>query len=206
MPLLNNRYLKILSSSVILTQRNKNPYEQLCQAATRWMRENFKCIKDKKMSHLNTKKSFPVSDILEKLPKNSSKVSIHFQISGIWKVFWHFPWINNSFIKQLSSSYPELRFFFDPLRKVAYVLASFCFLLKYNWPVPLEFFVLFNPGEAKRKRIWRLSAAWGQPLWFLPTQVLLFGHAAVFATTWAAARQAPCPWPSPRACTQVRLA
>ena len=155
------------------------------------------------MSHLNTKKSFTVSDILEKLPKSSSKVSIHFQISGIWKVFWHFPWINNSFIKQLSSSYPELRFFFNTLRKVAYVLASFCFLLKYNWPVPLEFFILFNPGEAKRKRIWRLFAAWGQPLWFLPTQVL-FGHAAVFAISWAAAHWAPCPWPSPRACTQVQ--
>lgn len=65
------------------------------------------------MNHLNTKKSFSVSDILEKLPKNSSKVSILFQMSGIWKGFWHFPWINNSFIKQLSSNYPELRLFWS---------------------------------------------------------------------------------------------
>lgn len=43
------------------------------------------------MNHLNTKKVlFIVIDILEKLPKNSSKVSILFQMSGIWKVFWHF--------------------------------------------------------------------------------------------------------------------
>ena len=92
-----------------------------------------------------------MSDILEKLPKNSSKVSILFQMSGIWKVFWHFLGLTTNLLSSFQAITLNLDFF-DPLKKVALVLASFCFLLKFNWLVSLEFLVLFNPGEAKRKR------------------------------------------------------
>lgn len=49
-----------------------------------------------KMNHLKTpKKSVFVTDILEKLPNNLSEMSIPFQMSDMWQVFFLFPWIYN---------------------------------------------------------------------------------------------------------------
>ena len=142
-----------------------------------------------------------MSDILEKLPKNSSKVSILFQMSGIWKVFWHFLGLTTNLLSSFQAITLNLDFF-DPLKKVALVLASFCFLLKYNWLVSLELLVLFNPGEAKRKRSTFNQLRKEYRGYLLPE--INFSHSVVSLRSHGLHHaRLPCPSPSPGACTQV---
>lgn len=140
-----------------LNTREEKPLQATLSGCDNMNEQNLNIYERLKRNHLNTlkkKKSSLVSDILEKLPSNLSKTSIFF--FPTWVTSGRFSCLSLGFTTNLLSSFqaiaPNLGFL---IRWKTWHMSwhLFFFFENINWLVPLQFLFLFNPEEAKRKKV-----------------------------------------------------